>query len=146
MREVKEGLKLVNLSTDHVMIQSELEYLIGAKIVDLKCRVFGGKTAAFRAVRVFRVVRPVATVRFRVEPNPEPTREFGPVANTACVTRVLPIRMGLHPANGCKYCNEPCSVTCSVYLGRNHRWIHVCDDCVDKLRRLTGLVIRQYPH
>jgi len=33
-------------------------------------------------VRVFRVVRPVATVRFRVEPYPEPTREFGPVANT----------------------------------------------------------------
>jgi len=32
--------------------------------------------------RVFRVVRPVATVRFQVEPDPEPTREFGPVANT----------------------------------------------------------------
>jgi hypothetical protein len=34
-------------------------------------------------VRVFGVVRPVATVRFRVEPYPEPTREFGPVANTS---------------------------------------------------------------
>jgi hypothetical protein len=31
MREVKEGLKLHNLRTDHVMIRSELIYLIGAK-------------------------------------------------------------------------------------------------------------------
>jgi hypothetical protein len=82
MQEVKEGLKLDNLRTDHVVIRSELKYLIGAKIVDLKCRVFGGKTAPFPTVRVFRVVRPVATVRFQVERNPEPTREFGPVANT----------------------------------------------------------------
>jgi len=33
-------------------------------------------------VWVFRVVRPVATVRVRVEPDLEPTRHFGPVANT----------------------------------------------------------------
>jgi hypothetical protein len=82
MLEVKEGLKLDNLRTDHVMIRSELKYLIGAQIVDLKCRDFGGKTAPFPTVQVIRVVRPVAKVRFRVEPNPEPTREFGPVANT----------------------------------------------------------------
>jgi hypothetical protein len=50
-----------------------------------KCRVFGGKTGPFPVGRVFRVVRPVATVRFRVEPDPEPTREFGPVANTICI-------------------------------------------------------------
>jgi len=84
MQEVKEGLTLDNLRTDHVMIRSELKYLIGAKIVDLKCQVFGGKTAPFPTVRVFRVVRPVATVQFQVEPNPEPTREFGPVGNTTC--------------------------------------------------------------
>jgi len=48
----------------------------------LKCRVFGGKTDPFLMGRVFRVVRPVATVRFWVEPEPKPTREFGPVANT----------------------------------------------------------------
>jgi hypothetical protein len=82
MQEVKEGLKLDNLRTNHVMIRSELQYLIGAKIVDLKCRVFGGKTAPCRTVRVFRVVRPIARVQFQVEPNPEPTREFGPVAIT----------------------------------------------------------------
>ena len=64
------------------MIRSELKYLIGAKIVNLKCRVFGGKTGPMAMVQVFGVVRPVATVRFRVEPYPEPTREFGPVANT----------------------------------------------------------------
>jgi len=83
VREVKERLKLHNLRTDHVMIRSELKYLIGAKIVNLKCRVFGGKTGPMATVRVFGVVRPVATVRFRVEPYPEPTREFGPVANTS---------------------------------------------------------------
>jgi len=58
------------------MVQSELKYLIGAKIVNLKSRVFGGKTGPFPMVRVFRVVRPLATVRFQVERNPEPTREF----------------------------------------------------------------------
>jgi len=31
-REVKEGLKLHNLRTDHVTIQSELRYLIGGKV------------------------------------------------------------------------------------------------------------------
>jgi len=82
MREVKEGLKLVNLRSDHVMIRSELKYLIGAKYVDLKYQVFGGKSAPFRTVWVFRVVRPVAMVRFQVEPNPEPTRDFVAVANT----------------------------------------------------------------
>jgi hypothetical protein len=33
MGEIKEGLKLHNLRTDHVMIRSELIYLIGAKAV-----------------------------------------------------------------------------------------------------------------
>ena len=33
--------------------------------------------------QVFRVVRPVAMVRFQVEPELEPTRVFGPVANTS---------------------------------------------------------------
>jgi len=55
--------------------------------------------------RVFRVVRPVATVRFWVEPYPDPAREFGPVAmtiqggsqistvreNLACGSAVLPM-------------------------------------------------------
>jgi len=48
----------------------------------LKCRVFGGETGPFPMGWVCRVVRPVARVRFQVEPEPEPTREFGPVAHT----------------------------------------------------------------
>jgi hypothetical protein len=64
-------------------IRSELKYLIGATIVGLKCRVFGGKTGPFPKVRVVHVVRPMATVRFWVEPFPEPIREIGPVANTS---------------------------------------------------------------
>jgi hypothetical protein len=58
-------------------------------MVDLKCRVLGGKTGPFPMVRVFRVVRPVATVRFQVEPYPEPTRQIGPVANTNCSESTL---------------------------------------------------------
>jgi len=79
---VKEGLKLHDLRIDHVMIRSELKYLIGAQVVRLKCRVFAGKTGPIPRVRVFCVVKPVATVRVLVEPDPELTREFGTVANT----------------------------------------------------------------
>jgi hypothetical protein len=86
--EVKEQLKLYNLRTDHVMIPSELKYLIWAKNVNLKYRVFGGKTCPFPMVRVFRVVTPVATVRVRVEPYLEPARQFRPVANTTTNSRV----------------------------------------------------------
>ena len=87
-RKVKERLKLHNLRNDHVVIRSELKYIFGAKMVNLKCRVFGGKTALFPMVRVFRVVRPVAKVQVRVEPDPELTRQFGPFANTTCyITR-----------------------------------------------------------
>jgi len=82
-------LNLNNLCTDHVMIRSELKYLIGATIVNLKCRVFGGKTGTFPMGRVFHVVRPVATVRFRVEPFPQPAREFGPIANSSHVQLTL---------------------------------------------------------
>jgi hypothetical protein len=43
MREVKEQVKLHNLRLEHVTIRSELRYLIGAQVVRLKYRVFGGK-------------------------------------------------------------------------------------------------------
>ena len=79
---MKERVEMHNLRTDHVMIRSELKYLTGGKVVMLKYQVFGGKTGPFPMGRVFRVVRPVATVRFQVEPEPEPTREFELVANT----------------------------------------------------------------
>jgi len=51
-------------------------------MVNLNYRVFGGKTARCPTVRVFHVVRPIDTVRVRVEPDPEPTRQFGPIAIT----------------------------------------------------------------
>jgi hypothetical protein len=66
--QVKEGLKLHNLCTDHVTIRSELRYLIGAKIVDLKCLVFGENQLQWSGSGS--------------EPVPEPNRKFGPVANT----------------------------------------------------------------
>jgi hypothetical protein len=48
----------------------------------LKCRDFGGKTGQCPVGRVVRVITPVTTVRLWVEPDLEPTQEFGPVANT----------------------------------------------------------------
>jgi hypothetical protein len=68
VREGKDGLKLHNLRTDHVTIRSQLRYLIGAKIADLKCRVFGGN--------------PLQLSGSGLEPDPEPNLEFGPVAKT----------------------------------------------------------------
>jgi len=82
MLEVKERLKLDIRRTDHVVIQSELKYLIGGKMPGLPAPGFPVETGPKATVRVFRVVRPVATVRFRVELDLEPTREIGPVANT----------------------------------------------------------------
>ena len=72
---MKEWLKLDNLRTDHVTIRSELRYLIGAKIVDLKCRVFGEN--------------PVQRSGSGSEPDPEPNRDFGPVAKTTQHTELL---------------------------------------------------------
>ena len=67
-REAKEGPKLHNLHTDHVTIRSELRYLIGAKIVDLKCRVFGEN--------------PLQQSGSGSELHPELNQEIGPVPNT----------------------------------------------------------------
>ena len=50
--EAKERLQLQNLRIDHVVIRSELKYLIRAIIVKLKCRVFGGKTGSIAMVLV----------------------------------------------------------------------------------------------
>jgi len=52
----------------------------------------------------------------------------------------------LHPMSGSKYCFEHCSVPCWGYLEPNYHRIHICDDCVDNLLRLTRFYIRQYPH
>jgi hypothetical protein len=80
--ELKERRKRRNAYTDHVMVRSELKYLIAAKIVNLKCQVLVGKTGPFPTVRVFLVVRPDAKVRHREESDPEPAWQFTPVSNT----------------------------------------------------------------
>jgi len=89
---MEQRLKLLNVRTDHVMVQSELKYFNGAIIVNLKGWVFGGKPGQFPTVRVFGVVGPVAIVRFLVEPDPELTRQFGPVSNAI---HILPTT-GIH--------------------------------------------------
>ena len=84
--EVREQLTVRNLRIDHVTIRSELRYIIGATIVNLKCRAFGGKTGPFWTVQVFLVERPIATGRYGVEPVLEPSREFGTTGNTTSDT------------------------------------------------------------
>ena len=79
---MKERIKLHNLHIDHVMIQSELKYLIGAKLVVLKCRVFGGKTGPIATVQVFIWYDPLQRFGCGSESYPDPTQEFGTVANT----------------------------------------------------------------
>jgi hypothetical protein len=51
--EMTERLELHNLHTDHVIIQSEHKYLIGAKVLILKFCVFGSKTDLIAMVRGF---------------------------------------------------------------------------------------------
>jgi acyl dehydratase len=46
-----------------------------------------GKTGPIPTVQVLRVVKPGATIQVWVEPDSEPTREFGTVANTRVVNR-----------------------------------------------------------
>jgi len=58
------------------------QILISSQNGELEMPGFCRKTGPFPMVRVFRVIRPVPTFRFRVEPDPEPNWQFGPVANT----------------------------------------------------------------
>jgi len=48
----------------------------------LNCRVFGGKTSPIATVRVFVWQDPLQRFGPGSEPDPEPTQEFGTVANT----------------------------------------------------------------
>jgi len=64
----------------HDTIRTQI--LIWSSNCEVEMPGFAGKTGPIPTVRVFRVVKPVAKVRVRVEPDPEPTRAFGTVANT----------------------------------------------------------------
>jgi len=83
-RDANDRLKRYNLHIDHVRIRSDLSHPNGAKNVNSKCRVLCGKTGSFPMVEVFRVVRPIPTVRFHWKLEPEPNQEFRTVANTTC--------------------------------------------------------------
>jgi hypothetical protein len=79
---VKERQELINLGTDHVILRSELKYLIGGTVVMLKCRLFGVKTSPFAIRLVCCIVKHIAIVRFQVEQEREPTPALEPVANS----------------------------------------------------------------
>jgi len=50
---VKERPQLQNLHIQHITIESELRYLIGAKVVRLKWWVFAGKTGPIATFQVY---------------------------------------------------------------------------------------------
>jgi len=56
---VKERLKLHNLRIDHVTIQSELKYLIGAKNLGLQMPGFEVEPGPNAMVPIFHVVKPL---------------------------------------------------------------------------------------
>ena len=72
---MKEGLELHNLRTDHIMIRSELKYLIGGRVAMLKCQVLCGN--------------PLQRFGSGLETDPEPNQELGPVANTSWMAKHL---------------------------------------------------------
>ena len=49
---MNERLEVDNLRNDHVTLWSELEYLIRAKVMIVKCRVFGGNTGPIAKVQI----------------------------------------------------------------------------------------------
>jgi hypothetical protein len=91
---VNEGLYLHDLRTDHVTIQSELRYLIGVKIVHLKCLVFGGNLFQWSGSGL--------------EPELELNREFGLIANTKGDTRISVVCLPIQAANNLfiNVCNQ----------------------------------------
>lgn len=71
-REVKLRVTPNNHCINHVMIQSQLRHLIGAKVVSLKRQVVGGETGPIATVQVVGVVQPISMVQFKLEPGPSP--------------------------------------------------------------------------
>jgi len=82
-REVKERLNLHNLRIDHVIIQSELKYLMGAKYLGLQRLGFEVETSPNAMVRVFHVVKQFQQFSSGSNPNPELFWRVGTVADTS---------------------------------------------------------------
>jgi len=65
-------LDLHNLRNDDVTIRSERKYSILAKVVMLKCRVFGGKIGPIATVQVFVWLSPLQRFSSSSNHNPKP--------------------------------------------------------------------------
>jgi hypothetical protein len=72
MGEVKERKKLHNLHIHHVMIRSELKYLIGAKHPGLQWPGFEVEPGPKATVWGFQVVKPLQWFGPSSNSNPEP--------------------------------------------------------------------------
>jgi hypothetical protein len=63
-QEVEECVKMRNRYIDHILIWSDLRYLIGNQYLNLKCQVSGHKTGPCQRVQVVCLKSPVAMVLF----------------------------------------------------------------------------------
>ena len=88
---MKEQPNPHNLHTDHVMIPSELKYLIDAKIMNLKCRVFSGRSSHFQWTGIFVWYDPLPRSSFglnhtqNLPGNLDPLLTLVPVGNNPTV-------------------------------------------------------------
>jgi hypothetical protein len=64
------------------MIQSELQYFIGDKLVNVKCQDYGEKTDVFPTVQVLCVAKRLPTAWLWIQLDLEQIRKYGLVANT----------------------------------------------------------------
>jgi hypothetical protein len=119
MLEVKERLILYNLHTDHVMMWSELKDLNADRIVRSKCRVVCGTTAPIAIVWDNMRKSPWQRSSSGLGPDPDLTREYGPVANSQ--SRCIQFLRYLHMLHWnilntvwCEYCDRKWTVISTV--------------------------------
>jgi len=79
--KLKERRILHNLLIDHVMIWSELRYLICAQVVRFDCWVVGGETGPIATVQVVGWWNSLQLSGSGLEPDPELDREFRTIAH-----------------------------------------------------------------
>jgi len=80
--QVKEHLKLHTLGIYHIVIRSELKYLIGAKVRSWQKCGTSQRTAGLVRCSFSMWSNLLPGFKSGSDPDPEPNRQFGTVANT----------------------------------------------------------------
>jgi len=100
-----------NFQNHILIIWSQVTYWIHAKVVRFKRQVIGGKTGPITTVGVFGIGKHAATVHIPLEPEVDPTYEFGIIVNA---TPWVTMRYFWHSVNTHrqKYNLNPISMLC----------------------------------